>query len=163
MSVRVRLMNDSDVPWLVSMGLRFLGELYDGFGTPVPDRLAWVLDVARESGAVWVAVTDAGERVGMLVAVLGETEFTGERVSEEKAWWVNPDARGAAGAKLWHRWIRWARDNQCACVLSRSPAHSQAQLWQFYHRLGFRPVETLHMLRLLSAPERTIPTSGEDG
>jgi GNAT superfamily N-acetyltransferase len=133
------------------MATRFLldsqyGSLFNDKTTP--DAIAALIAGVMQIGTIFVAEVDHGGRevapsrlVGMLAIVLVVHPLSGQKVAEEIAWWVEPEARGGSiGPKMLRVAEEWATRNSANMVKMVAPAGST--VGTFYEKSGYRAVET---------------------
>lgn len=143
------------------MATRFLldsqyGELFHNERTP--DAIGKLIEQVMAIGTIfiaeheqnaprWVQGLDAHRVVGMLAIVIVPHPLSGEKVAEEIAWWVEPQARGGmVGPHMLRSAEEWATRNGANVVKMVAPAASAVGI--FYERSGYRAVETAYIKRI---------------
>lgn len=135
----------ADVPRIVEMGVRFVAESeYWKLGTANPDKIAVLALSLIESGGLFVA-EDASGIVGMLGGCLMDHPMLDSLVASELAWWVEPDHRGTAGARLLSAFAAWARERGANALHMVAP---NVRVAMHYKRLGYFEMETSFMRRI---------------
>lgn len=120
------------------MGLRFRRESeYRGIIQENPEQMRALATQLARSGSLLVS-----ERNGRLVGMLGYVVFphflSGELVSGEVFWWVEPEFRGE-GVKLLRAAEERSRDYGAKYMQMIAPNERVAGL---YRRLGYQAIET---------------------
>lgn len=130
-----------------AMGLRFLATKPFGPAAPAdPTKLDAAILICLQSGVILRSTTEDGLATGMFCAYTMEHPFTGERMAEELAWWVEPEYRaGKVGIYLLRSAIEWARQIGVSCLRMNAPYGTRVGI--ILERHGFTPVETAHVLR----------------
>ena len=141
----IRVAGPEDVPDVIRLTQGFLeGTAYGPLlGAPDPALLEAVANflIASPDGVIFLA-DDRGKVRGMLGGFAAPHIITGRKVSEELAWWVEPDARGArAGLLLIQAFEEWSRLQMCFMVKMVAPNPKVAR---FYTRSGYLEVETAY-------------------
>lgn len=150
--MRIREATVDDTPRLIEMAARFLlsshyGELFSVETTPA--LLATLIVNVLSMGVILVAEvdefpTEKKTLVGMLAMVALPHVFTGKKLAEEVAWWVEPEHRGGTlGPKMLRQGEEWATRNGANMVKMVAPAGST--VGEFYEHIGYRPVETAYI------------------
>ena len=136
----IRYAEPADFPRLIDMGCRFLTETsYSRFITPDREAMSKTIEKIR------VGVMEQDERiVGMIGFIVYPHPLSGEMVSGEVMWWVEPEMRGK-GIKL----LRWAENEarQAGARLIQMIA-PDIRVGSLYRRLGYSEVETTYQRRL---------------
>lgn len=143
----IRQATVSDVPDLVTMGLRFMRETsYRGQMAENPAQIAaFIASLIETPAAGTVFVSErAGLVTGTIVLLRFVHPFSGEVVVSELAWWVNPEARGD-GVKLLKRAEAWAVEVGAAVMQMIAPTPQVAAL---YARLGYTRLEEAFQRRV---------------
>lgn len=138
----MRRARPEDIPRVVQMGLRFLGEIYPGQLVPNPDRMArtaaWLLE--DDERALFVS-EHAGQLTGMIGLFVYEHPMSGERTASEMFWWVEPEHRGH-GVRLLKVARGWAKSAGATTIQMVAPGDD---VERFYQRLGYTKVETAYL------------------
>lgn len=146
--ITVRHAVPDDVPGMVQMASRFIESVYVGKITKNEDSLSELGQrlVSDKSGDSLMTVVEVnGQVVGMLGAHLFTHPMSGERVASELFWWVDQNARGRAGIRLFQALEGWAEEKRADVLMLVSP---DAEVARFYKALGFEAVETTYQRRL---------------
>lgn len=153
MTLRVRRATSRDVAACVRMAVRFIAESpYRGLVLPNVGQLQKLTELLLDHGAVFVAQVDGGgDVVGMLGVSLIPHVMSGELVTSEAAWWMEPEYRlCSAGGRLLVAAERWALEQGAVWFQMIAPAGNE-RLRAFYRRRGYVEVETVFQLRLRPA------------
>jgi len=136
----IRLACGADIPRLVEMGLRFRRESeYVDVLAENADKMTQLATQLANSGCLVVSERD-GQIVGMLGYVLYPHFLSGELVSGEVFWWVEPEHRGE-GLKL----LRAAEDRSKSFgATSMQMIAPNERVAALYKRLGYKAVETTY-------------------
>lgn len=145
---KVRLATLADVPTLTAMGQTFLSSLYAGLLADNPAALATLAStlIGRDDSVVFVADDPHAGVVGMIAMMVYAHPMSGERVASELFWWVEPAHRGI-GVKMLRQAQLWATARDAVLLQMIAPTPDVAA---FYTRLGFQPVETTFLKRLVT-------------
>lgn len=139
----IRLAGETDRPWLVAMGLRFVQSTSYAALMPItPAAVHILIDNLLEQGVIFVAVLEdrpIGMLAGRLMPSGPEMPLS---VAEEVAWWVEPEHRdGRAGYQLLCHFEGWAV--QSGADVCKMVAPAGTTVGGFYERRGYRAVETV--------------------
>jgi N-acetylglutamate synthase-like GNAT family acetyltransferase len=86
---------------------------------------------------------------GVLLASCAVNPFTKERVAEEHALFVTPEARGGAGVRLIREFEAWAIKNDCTMArLTMQHSIRPEEISKLYRRRGYSEMETSFSRRL---------------
>jgi RimJ/RimL family protein N-acetyltransferase len=134
----IRLASEADIPRLVEMGLRFRRE--SEYVDVLAENAGKMEELARQlaKNGCLVVSERAGRVVGMLGYVIFPHFLSGELVSGEVFWWVEPEERGE-GLKLLRAAEECSRRNGAKFMQMIAP---NDRVGAFYERLGYRRVET---------------------
>lgn len=138
----IRPATADDLPRIVAMGLRFLGDVYAAkMAAPDPERMAQTVDwlLSSDERALFVAEKDGG-LTGMIGLFLYQHPMSGERTASEMFWWVEPEHRGT-GLRLLNRARAWAKDAGATTLQMIAPT---ADVEVLYARLGFTRIEVAY-------------------
>ncbi len=138
----MRRARSEDIPRIVDMGVRFLGDIYPDKLVPNPDRMArtvaWLLE--DDGRALFVSEKD-GQLTGMIGLFVYEHPMSGERTASEMFWWVEPEHRGH-GVRLLKVARGWAKAAGARTIQMVAPGYD---VERFYQRLGYTKVETVYL------------------
>lgn len=135
----------ADVPRIVEMGVRFVAESeYWKLGTANPDKIVALVMSIIDLGGVFVAEDGPGV-VGMLCGCLSDHPMMDSLIASELAWWVDPEYRGSAGARLIAAFEGWAREKGADVVHVVAPNQRVAA---HYRKRGYVEMETSFMRRI---------------
>jgi GNAT superfamily N-acetyltransferase len=146
--MKIRLGTLDDLEALLQLGMQFATETAHARWTHakpevIREKLYPILEGA---GTAFVAELEDGSIVGMLVVVTMQSYFSGEIVSEELVWWVQPEHRtGRAGYKLVRAFEEWASVNGVDVLKLASPYGSG--IATFLQHRGYTPVEVVCLKR----------------
>lgn len=135
-----------DIPRLIEMGRKFYGQTGFSQSMPFDDASAEITlrGMMDGDGACVRVAEDGGEVVGVLGGVLNLNPYNlNFRVSEEKFWYVDEQARnGSAGPRLLLDIERWAKDNgaRVHCMAAIRGAYMQ-RLSGIYVKRGYTSLE----------------------
>ncbi|CDM57200.1 GNAT family N-acetyltransferase [Rhizobium favelukesii] len=138
----------SDLSALVALAERFHAEAGGSYHFRI-DRVRAFLAQAITSRE-YLAVVAGEAPCGFLIARAGENYLTGERMAEEVAMYVEPDARSAClAASLIGKFEAWAAATGCS-VAKLTAQHSArpAAVARLYRRSGYAAAETAFIKRL---------------
>jgi GNAT superfamily N-acetyltransferase len=141
----IRAAVEADLDALVTLGAQFHQEHYAGFlpCNAVQFRSIGAHLIENPHGTLLV-LERAGERIGMLGAMLITHPLSGEWICSELFWYARPAARGD-GVKLLKAATEWARSNGARKLQMVAP---NDRVGEFYARCGFEKVETAWQLTL---------------
>lgn len=106
----IRPANHADIPGLVEMGAVMHAESRYSRMTYDPAKVAVVLGMILERGAVFVAERD-GEIIGGFAGVVEEHWFSSDKVATDLALFVQPGKRGSlAAVQLLKAFLVWASE-----------------------------------------------------
>ena len=143
----VRPATDADVPFIVEMGLQFIGStVYRSFLTPSVRHIEDLVTrlIADDRGVVFVLEMRGGDVVGMLGAMLAEHFITGLPTATELFWWADPSARGH-GIRLLRAFEQWARSRGATVAQMVAPTADVAAI---YERVGYVEMERAYQRSL---------------
>jgi GNAT superfamily N-acetyltransferase len=113
-----------------------------------PEKLAgWIADAIADANHLVLIAEDDGEPAGLLAASTSTYLFGPERIASDHAVYVRPTRRGGVAArKLIDGYRGWATAQGCreACLATSTGVDAA----EFYNRLGFSQVGTVHKVRL---------------
>ncbi|MBW9113158.1 GNAT family N-acetyltransferase [Rhizobium cauense] len=136
------------LPSLIALAERFHAEAGGGYPFKV-DRVRAFLAQAVAGPDFFVVV--AGDvPCGFLIARAGANYLTGERMAEEVAMYVEPDARsvGLAGGLI-AKFEEWAASSRCTVVkLTAQHSARPEAVARLYRRSGYAAAETAFIKRL---------------
>lgn len=148
---RIRVGQPADRPRLVAMGCQFVQDTGYRDRLPLnPEALAALADRLLSGGDdVTLLVADVDDApVGMLGLMAYTHPMSGERVTSEAVWWVDPAVRGGTlGVRLLRAGEQWARDRGAVALQMIQPVEAD-RVGALYAALGYAPVETTWMRRL---------------
>ncbi len=135
-----------DVPALVTMGQKFLTQsIYKDIIGNNPGQMTAIgyQLIISPQGVILVSETE-NTPTGMLGMICHEHFLSGEWVSGEVFWWVNPESRGE-GLRLMRAAELWSLKQGAVKMLMIAPDERVGQL---YSRLGYQIVETTYQKTL---------------
>lgn len=146
----IRTAVPADLPDLVRMVAAFdaaAGIAVDGPGEGLcPGHVARALSLLMQTPRGLVLVLEIEGRVrGMLLAEAGATLFRPALWADERAFWIDPEARGRWAGAMVRRYVEWARQIG-ARIAGLSALDDRAAL--AFGRMGFEPVEVKLMRRV---------------
>jgi GNAT superfamily N-acetyltransferase len=139
----IRVATLADVPDLVQLGARFLSSSVYAAHFPVnPAQMAELAThlITTGDGAIFVSAVNGDAPTGMIAALCYPHAWSGTRVCGELALFVNPEARGSAGARLVKTAEHWAQEHGAAQSHLVSPA-GEERVEALYAVLGYTPLE----------------------
>lgn len=101
------------------------------------DTMSATVTSLISNGVVLIATIDDAI-VGMLGLATYTHPVSGERMTAEIFWWVDPEYRGWTGIRLLKRAEEWAREAETACLQMVAPT---ADIERLYERLGYARTE----------------------
>lgn len=132
----------ADVPALVALGCRFLASsVYGGYfreNLQQIDQTATHL-ITHEDGIVLVAL-EADSLRGAIGVLCFPHTWSGARTAGELFWYVDPEARGSIGIRLFKAAEVWAV-SQSATSLQMVAPEGAERIEQLYQRSGYAPLE----------------------
>lgn len=142
MSTTIRAATAEDVPAVVALGLRFLGDPpYCHYLTADPVVLERTVAATVAAGGVFVGEC-AGEVRGMIAFLVFTHPFSGEQAATELAWYALEPRLGLlllAHAEL------WAAQMGIRVLQMIAP---DPRVERVYERRGYVPIETTYQRRL---------------
>lgn len=143
----IRRATHADIPRLVAMGERFIGDVYPAALTFNGDALAALSKQLIDGvGVVFVAEHANGDVLGMIALIAVAHPMSGEMVATELVWWIDPEARGGRAAlALLAEAEEWAKLQGATRLQMIAP---NDKVCRFYERLGFEKVEVAYMRNL---------------
>lgn len=141
----VRTATTDDVPRIVEMGVRFVADSeFWRIGPASPEKIVKLVLSIIDGGGVFVA-EDNGRVIGMLCGCLVDHPMMDSIVASELAWWVEPEHRGTAGARLLAAFAAWAHDRGADVVHMVAP---NARVAAHYRKRGLTEMETSFIRRI---------------
>ena len=139
----IRKASSADLPALIAMGRQFLQTVYPARFRDDPAQLetfghAMLTDDGQR---LLLAAEDADRVIGMIGLVVYPHPMSGDVIAAELFWWVDPEHRGSASARLLRRAESWARVQGATVLQMVAP---NADVATFYERIGFDRVETVY-------------------
>lgn len=133
----IRTANFSDLSRLVQMGRRFRSETkYEKYLAENPDKMRELGEqLVRQDGLL--ISEQNGEPTGMLGFVNHSHFISGDRVTGEVFWWVEPERRGD-GLRLVRETENRARAGGSKYIQMIAPTDQVARI---YSRIGYEKVE----------------------
>lgn len=143
----IRPATAADLPAMVQMGRRFVGDLYRGRLQDSPEQLQALGEqlLADPNSLMLVAETESAV-VGMIAMMCYAHPMSRDPMAVELFWWVNPEQRGV-GVRLLRQAERWASDRGARVLQMIAPV-TNPDVAAFYERAGFEPVETTYQRSL---------------
>ncbi len=135
----------TDEPDLIRMGEAFWSETpLAKFSEFNPEYLINFIRGAsvEPSASVWVA-EDGNKIVGAVAGMVYPLFFSGDLISQEIFWWVDPEARGTeAGKMLFEALNGWAKENGAVALSMIAIENGKAEaVGKIYKKKGFIPTE----------------------
>ena len=136
----IREATKDDTPRLVEMGVRFATETdYRESIKVSPEKIASTVGKLLETDDAAIFVSGNGHGVnGMIIILLYEHPWSGEKIASEMVWWVEPEARGGTGIKLLRTAEKWAMESGATQMQMIAP---NVGVGDIYARMGYAPVE----------------------
>jgi GNAT superfamily N-acetyltransferase len=130
----------ADVPRLVDLGIRWIGEgPYAAHITPSAEAMAKLAAGLIEADHGLILVYErAGRILGMIGVIATFHPYSGSPVMSEMFWYVEPESRGV-GVRLLRAAEEWGRSHSIVDSIMISPS---PKVSAFYERLGYKPLET---------------------
>jgi GNAT superfamily N-acetyltransferase len=142
----IRVARLDDLPALRELGHRFLASsVYGAHFREDPQQitdLATML-ITEVNGAVFVSETD-DQLTGAIGMWCCPHVWTGDRTAGELFWFVDPEARGSIGVRLFREAKAWAVIQGARSMQMVSPAVQVGEddrVAEIYTRFGFVPLE----------------------
>lgn len=145
----IRWATEDDIPSLVTMAKQFIGEYYAETLSFNPEKLTETFTglIQNPSGFLLVA-DDEGTVVGAIGLLVYDHPFTGQALSSELFWWVDPSVRGGThGMRLLRHAEKWVKTNRIPWMHMVAP---NERTKSFYKRLGYSELET-HFYKMESS------------
>ena len=142
----IRKATTNDLPVLLEMGHQFLtNTVYRHVMSENPDMLRALFVGLIESESGLLLVADHGNKVtgpdvvGTIGMSVYEHPMSGDTVSSEAFWWINPEARGGRDSvRLLRATEEWVKEQGARWMHMVAPSR---RVGHFYERLGFLPLE----------------------
>jgi|TARA_R110000824_G_scaffold112149_2_gene261181 GNAT superfamily N-acetyltransferase len=142
----IREATTDDLPVLLEMGHQFVTKtIYQYVMSENPEMLRALFVGLMESESGLLLVADRGNKVtgpdviGAMGMSVYEHPVSGDRVSSESFWWIDPEARGGRDSvRLLRTTEKWVKEQGARWMHMVAPSR---RVGQFYERLGFLPLE----------------------
>lgn len=137
----IRWATDDDVPVLLDMAKAFLETHYADTLVFNAEKMQELLAELISNPSGFLLVSEQDENVvGTIGVLVYDHPMTGQALSSELFWWMNPEARGGLdGMRLLKHAEKWVRDNRIPWMHVVAP---NDRVKSFYRRLGFSELET---------------------
>ncbi len=137
----IRWATKEDVPSLLVMAEQFLGEYYPETLQFNAEKMSETLVGLIENPSGFMLVAEDGETVvGAIGMLVYDHPFTGQALSSELFWWVDPRFRGGThGMRLFRHAEKWVKTNRIPWMHMVAP---NERTKSFYKRLGYSEMET---------------------
>ena len=142
----IRQATQEDMPRIIDMAVRFNAETsYRNFIDVTPERVAQSFEtITKDPNSVILVSGSDGAVTGMIVMMICPHPFSGERISYEVVWWVDPESRGD-GVKLLRAAEKFSKDSGVKKMHMIAP---NDKVGHFYERLGYTQVEVAYQRSL---------------
>lgn len=146
--ITVRHATPDDLPALLVMAIAMHdASLFADIALDREKLAWWIADALADADHLVLVAEDDDEPVGLLAASISSYLFSTERIASDHAVYVRPTRRGGVAArKLIDGYRAWATEQGCreACLATSTGVDAA----EFYNRLGFSQVGTVHKARL---------------
>lgn len=148
---KVRKATLEDLPAILRLAHNFMASTqYAKWFKFAPEQLEPLATaLVNGAGVILLAISDAGEYVGMLAGMPFQDPFHGGAwVLDEICWWVEPAHRnGLIGPRLLATFELWARQKGLRLIKMVAPVEAP-EVGTFYLRSGYITLETVFYKRL---------------
>jgi GNAT superfamily N-acetyltransferase len=115
------------------------------FSPAYAERLFW--RYLRAPKAMFIIHDVDGLAQGLLMAHAFEHDFGPVMVAQERVWWIDPEHRGSAAARMLNSYEEWAKNLGCKFV-GMAGMGEDPVVGELYKRRGYRVAET-HYLKAI--------------